>query len=269
MPVRTDVAMGTLVTIQVTSCGDEAAEALDRAFRWFYEVESRCTRFDPESELMQLTAKVGVGVRASAILFEALRFASLAAEASGGAFDPTVAHSAGGVSHRDVVLDPERKTIMLRRPLTLDLGAVAKGLAVDMAARELAPLQDFAIDAGGDLYLGGSNEHGSPWRVGVRHPRNEGELIGSLQVSNQAVCTSGNYERPGHILDPRTGVSAAGCASVTVVAASAMLADALATAAFVLGPEDGLALLESHGVDGLIVTVGLQSHKTRGLLLVA
>ena len=165
--------MGTLVTIQVTSCGDEAAEALDRAFRWFYEVESRCTRFDPESELMQLTAKVGVGVRASAILFEALRFASMAAEASGGAFDPTVAHSAGGVSHRDVVLDPERKTIMLRRPLTLDLGAVAKGLAVDMAARELAPLQDFAIDAGGDLYLGGSNDtvRRGAWESGTHGTR--------------------------------------------------------------------------------------------------
>ena len=107
------------------------------------------------------------------------------------------------------------------------------------------------------------------WFVGVRHRRSEGELIGSLQVSNQAVCTSGDYERPGHILDPRPGVSPTGCASATVVAPSAMLADALATAAFVLGPEDGLALLESHGVDGLIVTADLQPHKTRGLLHVA
>ena len=68
-------------------------------------------------------------------------------------------------------------------------------MAVDMAARELAPLQDFAIDAGGDLYLGGSNEQGSPRRVGIRHPRKECERNGSLLVSNQAVCTSGDYER--------------------------------------------------------------------------
>jgi FAD:protein FMN transferase len=268
LPVRTDVAMGTLVTIQVPRCGDEA-EALDRAFRWFHEVESRCTRFDQESELMQLTARVGVGVPASAILYEALRFALLAAEESGGAFDPTVAHSADDVSYQDVVLEPERRTITLRRPLTLDLGAVAKGLAVDMAARELAALRDFAIDAGGDLYLGGSNEHGAPWRVGIRHPRNEGELIGSLRVSNKAVCTSGDYERPGHILDPRTGASPEGVASVTVIAPSAMLADALATAAFVLGPDDGIALLESQCVDGLIVTAELQRYKTRGLRHVA
>jgi thiamine biosynthesis lipoprotein len=269
LPVRTDVAMGTLVTIQVPRCGGEAAEALDRAFRWFHEVESRCTRFDQESELMQLTAKVGVGVPASAILYEALRFALMAAEASGGALDPTVAHSADDVSYRDVVLEPEPRTITLRRPLTLDLGAVAKGLAVDMAARELTALRDFAIDAGGDLYLGGSNEHGAPWRVGIRHPRNDGELIGSLLVSNQAVCTSGDYERPGHILDPRTGASPEGVASVTVIAPSAMLADALATAAFVLGPEDGIALLESQGVEGLIVTAGLRRHKTGGLRDVA
>jgi thiamine biosynthesis lipoprotein len=253
--------MGTLITIEAPS-GDP--EALDRAFRWFHEVESRCTRFDPESELRQVTAQAGVGVQASAILYEALQFALMAAEESGGAFDPTVVNSADGVSYKDVVLDPEGRTITLRRPLTLDLGAVAKGLAVDMAARELAELSNFAIDAGGDLYLGGSNEQGAPWRVGIRHPRNEGELIGSLEVSNKAVCTSGDYERPGHILDPRTGASPESVASVTVVAPSAMLADALATAAFVLGPEDGLALLESQCVDGLIVTATLQQYRTRG-----
>jgi FAD:protein FMN transferase len=263
LPARTEVAMGTLVTIQVPRCEDDA-EALDRAFRWFHEVESRCTRFDPKSELRQLMARVGVRVPVSAILYEALRFALMAAEESGGALDPTVAHSADPVSYRDIVLEPERRTITLRRPVTLDLGAVAKGLAVDMAARELAELRDFAIDAGGDLYLGGSNEHGKPWRVGIRHPRNNSELIGSLEVSNRAVCTSGDYERPGHILDPRTGTSPESVASVTVIAPSAMLADALATAAFVLGPDVGLALLESQCVDGLIVTAGLQQHRTRG-----
>jgi FAD:protein FMN transferase len=107
------------------------------------------------------------------------------------------------------------------------------------------------------------------WFVGVRHRQSEGELIGSLQVSNQAVCTSGDYERPGHILHPRTGMSPRSCASATVVAPSAMLADALATAAFVLGPQDSLALLESYSADGLIVTADLQPHKTGGLLRVA
>ena len=159
--------------------------------------------------------------------------------------------------------------------MTLDLGAVAKGLAVDTAARELEPFRDFAIDAGGDLYLGGSNPEGAPWCIGIRHPRRDGELIDSLRVSNQAVCTSGDYERraPGgnghHILDPRSGASPHAVASATVVASGAMLADALATAAFVLGPEDGIQLLDRMGVSGLIVTQELERYETGVLCHVA
>jgi thiamine biosynthesis lipoprotein len=203
--------MGTVVTIHVVRPESDAPgvdDAMDRAFGWFREIESRCTRFSGQSELMQLTAQTGKPVAASAILYEAVQFALLVAEESGGAFDPTVGHrmEARGfnrehrtgevvdsgiapdeaVSYRDVALDPERRTITLRRPLTLDLGAVAKGLAVDAAARELAPFRDFAINAGGDLYLGGSNPQGAPWSVGISHPRREGELIDTLQVSNNA-----------------------------------------------------------------------------------
>jgi FAD:protein FMN transferase len=299
LPVRTEVAMGTLVTIRVVRSSEEAAAAIDRAFGWFHEIEDRTTRFNPTSELMQLTARPGVPVAVSTILFEAVRIALMVAEVSSGAFDPTVgrrmeargfnrnhrtgeivfSRSAAGddADYHDVVLDSERRTIALRRLLTLDLGAVAKGLAVDAAARELEPFRDFAIDAGGDLYLGGSNERGSPWRVGIRHPRDESEPIALLCVSDQAVCTSGDYERRAekahatehHILDPRTGASPRGVASATVVASQAVLADALATAVFVLGPRDGIDLLDSLGLDGLIVTSELKQHQTRGLPRVA
>jgi thiamine biosynthesis lipoprotein len=294
--------MGTLVTIHVVRPGSDAgsdandasiAAAMDRAFGWFHEVETRCTRFSERSELMQLTAQAGVAAPVSAILYEAVKFALMVAEVTGGAFDPTVGrrmeargfnrehrtgeivHSvaapADDISYRDVQLDRDRRAITLRRPLTLDLGAVAKGLAVDMAARELESFKDFAINAGGDLYLGGLNEQGKPWSVGIRHPRRESELIASLCVTNQAVCTSGDYERRSsagdahHILDPRTGDSAEAVASATVVAAGAMLADALATAAFVLGPEEGIDLLNRMGVEGLIVTPELERFETRGL----
>jgi FAD:protein FMN transferase len=291
VPGRTEVLMGTLVTIQVVRPGADAA--IDRAFGWFREIEARCSRFDERSELVQLTARVGEPVPASPVLFEAVRFALSVAEETGGAFDPTVgrrmeAHGFNredrtgrtvstpvplndDVSYRDVDLDTGSHTITFRRPLLLDLGAVAKGLAVDAAARELEAFQDFAIDAGGDLYLGGRNPDGVPWSVGIRHPRNDRELIDSLRVSDKAVCTSGDYERvmPGrqqhHILDPRTGVSPATVASVTVVAPTALAADALATAAFVLGPTDGLTLLERHGVEGLIVTTSLDRIETSGL----
>jgi thiamine biosynthesis lipoprotein len=277
--------MGTLVTIHVVRDSRDANAAINRAFTWFHEIEERCSRFRDGSELRQLT--VGAPVEVSAILFEAVRFALMVAEESAGAFDPTVGrHMAArgfnrehhvdaapgdAVSYRDVQIDAERRTITLLRPLTLDLGAVAKGLAVDAAARELAALQDFAIDAGGDLYLGGVNERGEPWSVGIRHPRVDDAMIARLRVSNQAVCTSGDYERrtpdcaEHHIVDPRTGASPESVISATVVAPGAMLADALATAAFVLGPKEGVEFLNRAGVDGLIVTSDLQRYETAGL----
>lgn len=282
--VRTEVVMGTMVTIDAERV--EAESAIERAFGWFYQIEACCTRFDENSELMRLSARAGEAVAASAILFETVQFALKVAEETGGAFDPTVGHrmqargydrehrtgkvirnsiAADDVSYRDVRVDPERKTITLSRPLILDLGAVAKGLAIDMAARELAPFTNFSIDAGGDLYLGGSNAMGKPWQVGIRHPRRESELIDTVVVSNQAVCTSGDYERGRHILDTRTGAVADCVASATVVASGAMLADALATAAFVLGAADGIALLERMNVEGLIITSELERYETRGL----
>jgi thiamine biosynthesis lipoprotein len=297
--VRTDVLMGTLVTIQVVGRGvgqppaANREHAVTRAFEWFRNVEACCSRFDPKSELSQLSARIGVPVPASAMLYEAVAFALAVAKESGGAFDPTVGHrmaqrgfnrehrtgrtvsaprDAGrAVSYHDIRLDPDRRTITLLRPLMLDLGAVAKGLAIDMAARELQPLEHFAIDAGGDLYLGGHNQDDEAWSVGIRHPREDHHLIDALRVSNQAVCTSGDYERhaPGddlshHILDPRTGAPASEAASVTVVAATAMLADALATAAFVLGPAAGMRLLDRLGVEGLIISRALEHVATRG-----
>ena len=279
--------MGTIVTMEVVHPATSTDQSLDRAFGWFREIEARCTRFDPNSELMLLTAQAGTPVPASDILYEAVRFAIMVAEESEGAFDPTIGHHmesrgfnrehrTGAViqtslaednstNYRDIRLDPKRRTITLLRPLTLDLGAVAKGLAVDAAARELAPHRDFAIDAGGDLYLGGFNRDGGPWSIGIRHPRRDGALIDRLAASDQAVCTSGDYEKPNHILDPRSGTPSRSVASATVVASSAMLADALATAAFVMGPREGIQMLEDMEVEGLIITPSLERYETRGL----
>jgi FAD:protein FMN transferase len=277
--------MDTLVTIRVAQSGAE--DAVQRAFIWFHEIEACCTRFDPQSELMQLTSHIGVPVGVSGVLFQCVQFAVKLAEETEGAFDPAIGHrmenrgynrdyrtgrivctgiAAGEpVTFRDLRLDARSSTIELHRPLILDLGAVAKGLAIDMAARELQPFADFSIDAGGDLYLGGRNPEGAPWRVGIRDPRNPDSIVQTLYASNQAVCTSGDYERGRHILDPRTGEPAASAASVTVVAPNALLADALSTAAFVLGPREGLALLERMGVEGMLITPDSELYQTRGL----
>jgi FAD:protein FMN transferase len=296
---RSVALMGTVVTVHVVGHDEHPREAsqredaVERAFGWFTRVEECCTRFEASSEMMQLTTQIGVPVRVSTLLYKAVQFALAVAEQSAGAFDPTVGyametrgfnreHRSGNriqtaidanisASYRDVRLDPDHRTITLLRPLILDLGAVAKGLAVDLAALELQPFQNFAIDAGGDLYLAGRNPNGEPWSIGIRHPRREKELIDTLRVSNCAVCTSGDYERRSfrdgghHILDPRKGSSANSVASVTVVAPNAMLADALATAALVLGPTEGIRLFDRLGVNGLIITPQLERYETRGM----
>ena len=278
--------MATFVTID-TPPGHEAA--VGRALDWFHEVESRCSRFDANSEIVNVTRQIGTAVRVSPPVFEAVQFALAVAAETNGAFDPTIgaAMEARGfnrehrtrthvaharqwredVTYRDVEVDADRQTITLHRPLLLDLGAVAKGLAVDMAARELAECAWFAIDAGGDLFVGGARPDRQPWSVGIRHPRLPEQVLTTVRVIHGAVCTSGDYERKAaaghHIIDPRTAAHAAS-ASATVIAPNAMLADALATAAFVLGTVDGIRLLERHGVEGLIVSVDVERYATLG-----
>lgn len=290
---RTFAAMGTVVTLRVAGGESESvqrarAEAVDRATQWFTEVEAVCTRFDASSELRRLCAESGVAVPVSALLFEALQFAVAVARASDGAFDPTIgstmesrgfhhdyrsgdsvashiddAHTA---RYTDITLDASARTVTLARPMLLDLGAVAKGLAIDMAARELAPFADFSIDAGGDLYLGGHNGQGHDWAVGIRHPHDRDAVYETIRVSDTAVCTSGDYARRTvsghHLVDPSAGESATAASSVTVLAPSAMIADALSTAAFVLGPERGIAFLDRHDAPGMLLTPSLERYTT-------
>ena len=285
------VFMDTVVSIEVPAGGDRARAACARAFSWFAQVEHACSRFEEDGEVVRLAQTVGKPVPVSALLFEAARFGMAVARETEGAFDIAVGalmerrgfdrsyrtgrrqrFGAGclGATYRDIALDEPTRTITLARPLVIDLGAVSKGLAIDLAARELAPLGDYAIVAGGDLYVGGRNGAGRSWRVGIQHPRRRGQTLEALEVSNAAVCTSGDYQRHAshadehHLVDPRTGASPTELASLTVVAPNAMLADALATAAFVLGAKAGLALIERAGADGMAVTRHLERTATRG-----
>lgn len=289
---RSALYMDTVVGITVAAPQSPAAEAaIHRAFQHFAQVEQVCSRFDAASELSQLSLQVGWPVRVSPLLFGAVQFACEMAGFTSGVFDPTVGgmlerfgfdrdYRSGqrrdsgidpslAASYRDVLLDPEARTILLQKPLLLDLGAVAKGLAVDLAARELAPLGGFTIDAGGDVYAAGLNADGEPWRIGIQHPLRPDELIWSFSLTDAAVCTSGGYERPSpvargahHLVDPRSGSSPTDLLSCTVVAPFAMLADAASTAAFLLGPEQGSAYLDAAGLGGLFIDSSLHLQLT-------
>jgi thiamine biosynthesis lipoprotein len=223
---------------------------------------------------------VGQPVRVSTLLFEVASFAMDLAAQTEGAFDPTIGASLeqlgfntnyktgeliqtpvdAAVSFRDVRIDRRARTVELRRPLILDLNAVAKGLAIDLAARELGAFPDVCVEAGGDLYVHGHNLAGTDWQIGIQHPRADGLLARTLDVTDAAVCTSGDYERragagagEGHILDARTRRPVSELASVTVIAPTAMAADGLSTAAMVLGRQRGTELLEQQGVSGLLI----------------
>ncbi len=300
--LQTRVFMDTPVAIELSAPGlaeGDLAERTDRAFAWFDEVERRCSRFDETSELRRLSDRAGEPIAVSALLFNALTLSLEVAHLTRGAFDPTIGRSmeqAGfdtnyltgervtsstvtdsrGTYH-DIVLDTDARTVTLLRPLRLDLGAVAKGFAIDLAGRELDGLDGFVINAGGDILARGLNPDGEAWRIGVRHPRRPGELLTSLRITDAAVCTSGDYERRDdadnshHILDPVNGTSSRAALSATVIAPTALVADALSTAVFVLGPEAGLDLLSREGVDGMIVgpdlgvvtTAGMEKYKQR------
>ena len=295
--VTSEVFMDTLITIDVATPGSVGTtkDGVEKAFGWFAHVEKLCSRFDSSSELSRLSSSpCGAPVTVSPLLFQLIHFACSVARVSGGAFDPTVGHAMQVLgfnrnyltgdttpsaieadtrcSYQDIELDPTTRTVTLTRRLVLDLGAVAKGFAIDLAAEELKPFENFAINAGGDILARGRHSANTPWRIGIRHPRQPQGAIDTLAISNAAVCTSGDYERPRpdgepghHLLDPQTRQPVEGVASVTVVAPTAMLADALSTAAFVLRPDQGIDMLESQHVDGLIVSADLQTFETDGL----
>lgn len=294
--MQTRLLMGTVVSIRVVGSGSmtDMEHAIERAFAAIRYVEVACSRFDEDSALRELCRHPGEKMRVPDVLFEAIRVALEMSMLTDGIFDPTVgqllegygftrhyltgetvdSHTSrdGPVSYRDITLDEEERTVLLHRPLLLDLGAVAKGMAVDLAAKELLDWDGFAIDAGGDLYLHGVDPEGESWTVGIQHPLHKNEMICWLQMTNVAICTSGNYERRSpldpdvhHLLNPRTGGSANGLLSCTVVAPLAILADAVSTAAFVQGAPQALEFVADLGLEALCIDDALNLKMTHSL----
>jgi thiamine biosynthesis lipoprotein len=278
---QTRFAMSTTLTILLSRTPDwqELFDFADRMARLFdHRLEdSPIATLNREGE-----------ARPPREVLEVLRTAQAVAEASEGAFDPTIlaltelwAFDTGGrlpaagrieqalrrVDYRRLVIEADGR-VSLPEGFGLDLGGIAKGAVVDLLADHLSRLgyEDFLIDAGGDILVSGLKQGRTPWRIAIRHPRDSQAMLGVLELGQRggriAVVTSGDYERffekdgvrYHHILDPHTGYPARKLASVTVIAPACGLADALATAAFVLGPEKGLELLgEFPGVEGLLV----------------
>ena len=170
------------------------------------------------------------------------------------------------LGYKHIKVDPAKSTVFLDKAgVKISLGGIAKGYGVDkaVAVLEKAGLSSFFVQAGGDLFARGKKPDGSEWSAGIRDPRGTSEKYFALiPLTDHSFSTAGDYERSymigakryHHIIDPRTGYPAAASRSVTVWAPTALLADAIDDAVFILGPEKGLKLVESlDGVGAVIV----------------
>lgn len=291
-------AMGTEVVIDVEAGSRAEAERLARAARAEFErVEDLMTTWR-ESPLTRLNdaadgSPVQVPRELSALVARALTVARL----SGGAFEPTflgvgrlwdfkadppriptdeeLRVALADVGWERVAVDLDASTISMPAGTRIGLGGIAKGHGVDRAMQVLVDGGATAalVNAGGDLKALGAKD-GGPWEIAIKHPRDRDRAIAVLPVSNVALVTSGDYERfvevDGerfhHILDPRDGRPARGCMSATVVAPDAALADAVATAVCVLGPEVGLELVARlPRVEALVVGMDGSVQRSAGL----
>ena len=167
------------------------------------------------------------------------------------------------INYKNIILSKDKKSIKLsKKGMKITLGGIAKGYAVERAIDILNKegIQHALVNAGGNMRAIG-NKGTEDWQIALENPRNKQEYITIIPLNNNAVSTSGDYERYfnenktfHHIVNPKTGYSAIELISVTIITDNAMDADALSTSVFVLGKEKGLKLIEDLGVKGLIIT---------------
>lgn len=295
--------MGTTFRIVLyATTATQADRAVTAAFTRIAALDARLSDYRESSELSQLTRRaVGRAIPVSPDLFRILDAGQRLAARTDGAFDLT----AGPLTrlwrraHRQIALPSEaeladalavtgyRKLILNRRARTarvtvpgmqLDAGGIAKGYAADAA---LAVLQRHGIRralvaAGGDIRVGDPPPDAPGWEIVLAGLDPERAAPGSpLTLVDRGVSTSGDAEqwveidgrRYSHIVDPRTGIGLTGRRSVTVVAANAMTSDMLATAVTVLGPREGIALVDSHpdaaALVGVMSATGEEWHQSR------
>ena len=271
--------MGTSVRVEVYG-GPLAVRtaAANEAFEAIAEVDRLMSDYRPDSELTHLNdVAARARVEVSAPLFAVLQAAERVSRASNGAFDVTVGplvrlwgfkdkqphvpsaeeltRIRGVIGFRNVVMDSSDHSVRFLQPgVQIDLGGIAKGFAVEVAAGSLRRRGlSGVIDAGGNQFMVGLPPGKPMWTIGISHPGNKDQLIGAIDLKGGALSTSSdasnfltaNGETYGHLLDPRSLRPSAASLSVTIVSPDGTLSDALSKAVFVLGPRDGLALLDS------------------------
>ena len=269
----------------------KAASASDAIAHEFRRLEDLMSNWRNDSDIQKLNAAAGDHpVAVSTEIRDLLRTANQISEWTNGKFDVTfgvlsglwkfdyqnedatipnpveVARRRKLINYRDLkVDDPHGTAFLANKGMVANLGGIGKGYAVDRARDILdtAGFRNYMIQFGGDMYVAG-NAHDRPWRLGIQDPRGtDSHIFASIELSDSTFSTSGDYERffikdgrrYHHIIDPATGEPSIGCRSVTIIAKSATIADGLSTGVFIMGPEDGMALIEKlPDVEAVIVS---------------
>ena len=274
--VKTRLAMGTFVSMTaVHSSRDQAEQAIELAFAEVSRLSKLLSRHDNGSPVSQLN-HTGVLHDAPRELCEVITASIQLWQQSGGAFDVTIKplldyYEQSFEKNQEPVADRitellgvvggqhlqlTGKTLKLARPdMAITLDGIAKGYIVDRASDVLIKngISDHLVNAGGDIRAMGAPSEKAKWKIAIQDPEKKQSYPEIVEITNGAIATSGNYEIYydqerlfHHIIDPKTGRSPQESVSVTVRTNSAMRADGLATGVFVLGPQDGVKMVESH-----------------------
>jgi len=294
--------MDTYVKVVIYADEGIAEEAINTAFTRMEEIDRIATTWDSEGEAFKLNQN-GYSDAPSDELLELINLSLYYSELTDGSFDITVQplldlweynpdtdkqfweldestqkaeiNEALKLVGPDQIITEDNTIRFKEEGAKITLGGIAKGYAVDEA---LEVLKDMGIkyalvDAGGDIGTLGSKPDGELWNVALVNPDDTSQSLANFIFSDKSVATSGNYERyfdpeakVHHIINPETGYSATGSISVTIIAENCTQADALATAVFVMGPENGMRLVESlDDVEGFIVDADRIIHRSSGL----
>lgn len=283
----TGVAMGTTYSIQADCPGSLPNERLDAEL---VRINALMSTYDPHSELSRFNrGPVGVALPVSPELVDVVAAAFAVSEQTQGAFDATVAplvalwgfgadavlrapgdkyvaQALQSVGYRRVAHHHEPPTLEKLLPATLDLSGIAKGFAVDRLASLLddSGCRAYLIEFGGEIRARANAPGGGPWRVGVESPSGP-DYVRTLLLGTNALATSGDYRqyreadgvRVSHVIDPRTGYPVQHrLASVTVVADTAMMADAYATAMLVMGEAEARRFAHDVNLAALFIVRG-------------
>ncbi|MBA2542783.1 MAG: FAD:protein FMN transferase, partial [Deltaproteobacteria bacterium] len=297
-------AMGTAISLYFwTDDEAKAARAAESVFKEMKRIDGVMTTWTPDSEVSKINAAAGgKPVVVSEETYAVIERAQDVSKRTRGIFDITVGAFKGLwkfdqdmdgtlpdpadvkkrlslIGYRDVVLDKAKRTVFLRKQgMSITLGGIAKGYAVDKCVKLLHDLGfvHFMVQAGGDMYISGKKGD-KPWVVGVRDPRGATvATFASTAIEDHSFSTSGDYERGfvkdgvryHHILDPRTGQPARSSRSVTIKAKDAFTADAWSKVMFILGWKEALKVIEREKLtdfEAAWVDDKNELHVTKGL----